>query len=74
LLRHGKIITEMPGSVASGTHCVCTHVYIWTKKLNLEEDAIDESQCEISRNCSYFIWSRVYLSKGVEALSASKSK
>jgi hypothetical protein len=52
---------------------ICTYVYIWTKKLNLEEDAIDESQCEIRRNGSYFIWSYVYLSKGVETLSVSKS-
>jgi len=53
---------------------ICTYVYIWTKELNLEEDPIDQSQCEIRWNFSYFIWSYVSIGKGVETLNVSKSK
>jgi hypothetical protein len=53
---------------------ICTYVYIWTKELNLEEDAIDESQCEVRWNSSYFIWSYVSIGKRVESLSVSKLK
>lgn len=59
--------------VVKGVLYICTYVYIWTKERNLEEDAIDESQCEIRWN-SYFIWSYVSIGKGVETLCVSKSK